>query len=91
MVNQINDHHFSDKKAKEVCQGFLVERPQLALECPLLWRVSFSYISSSQRVSPRAVGSCYKFKLLDPTLPTSPQNLDVVPSKVKSLGVANAC
>lgn len=36
MVNQINDHHFSDKKAKEVCQGFLDEWSQFAHESPLL-------------------------------------------------------
>lgn len=36
MVNQINDHHFSYKKAKEVCQGFLDEWSQFAHESPLL-------------------------------------------------------
>lgn len=39
MVNQINDHHLSDKKPKEVCQGFPDEWSQFAHECPLLRRV----------------------------------------------------
>lgn len=54
MVDQIDDHRLSDKKAKEVCQGFLVEQPQFDHECSLLRRVSFAYISSSQSVLPRA-------------------------------------
>lgn len=54
MIDQIDDRCLSQKKAKAICQDFPVEWPQFDHKRPLLQRVIFAYMSSSQSVSPRA-------------------------------------